>query len=87
MGTEKLFWRDPRATRLDGAEVELDRTILFAFSGGQERDEGTIAGRSVLDAVWNDDGTIVPEIAERVNRPIDDVPIVSALSDPAEGAS
>lgn len=66
MGTAKLFWDDPYATSFDGArvvrvagaEVELDRTILFAFSGGQERDEGTIAGRSVLDASWRDDGTI-----------------------------
>jgi Ser-tRNA(Ala) deacylase AlaX len=55
--TERVFWNDPYLTALDarvvavtGNEVRLDRTILFAFSGGQESDRGTIAGREVLAA-------------------------------------
>ena len=51
MGAEKLFWKDPYLTMatamvtgvLDSV-VTLDRTILFAFSGGQQSDEGTIGG-------------------------------------------
>jgi Ser-tRNA(Ala) deacylase AlaX len=55
--TEKLFWSDPYLTALDttvagvdGDVVTLASTILFAESGGQESDEGTIAGLPVLDA-------------------------------------
>ena len=36
---------------VQGAEVELDRTVFFAFSGGQESDHGTIAGLAVQGAV------------------------------------
>lgn len=53
----KLFWDDPYRTQLmtriaavDGSSVMLEETILFAFSGGQESDAGTIAGRPVLGA-------------------------------------
>lgn len=55
--TVRHFWIDPYATRLDavvtavqGSEIELDRTIFFAFSGGQESDAGTIGGRTVCEA-------------------------------------
>jgi Ser-tRNA(Ala) deacylase AlaX len=55
--TERVFWNDPYLTTLDarvvavaGSEVRVDRTILFAFSGGQESDRGTIGGFEVLDA-------------------------------------
>ena len=55
--TERLFWADPYATRSDacvvaveGNEVELDRTVFFAFSGGQESDHGTIAGLAAQGA-------------------------------------
>jgi Ser-tRNA(Ala) deacylase AlaX len=55
--TLKLFWDDPYQTTVDtritavaGAEVLVDRTIFYAFSGGQERDFGTIAGRAVIEA-------------------------------------
>jgi Ser-tRNA(Ala) deacylase AlaX len=55
--THRVFWDDPYLTSLDarvvavaGNEVMLDRTILFAFSGGQESDRGTIAGHPVLEA-------------------------------------
>lgn len=55
--TEKLFWDDPYLTALDtvvtaveGDVVTLASTIFFAQSGGQESDEGTIAGLPVLEA-------------------------------------
>jgi Ser-tRNA(Ala) deacylase AlaX len=55
--TERVFWDDPYLTTLDarvvavaGSDVTLDRTILFAFSGGQESDRGTIGGFPVLEA-------------------------------------
>ena len=55
--TDKVFWDDPYRRQLDamvedvdGGSVTLDRTIFFAFSGGQESDRGTIAGRPVLEA-------------------------------------
>ncbi|MDF1551891.1 MAG: alanyl-tRNA editing protein [Deferrisomatales bacterium] len=57
MPVEKLFWQDPYATRtdavvtsVDGDIVTLDRTVAFAFSGGQASDEGTIAGLPILEA-------------------------------------
>lgn len=55
--TKKVFWSDPYSTSHDatvasvsGADVTLDSTIFFAFSGGQESDQGTIAGVPVLSA-------------------------------------
>jgi alanyl-tRNA synthetase len=55
--TEKRFWDDPCLTRLDtvvetvdGDLVTVASTVFFAFSGGQESDEGTIGGLPVLDA-------------------------------------
>ncbi|NTU84425.1 MAG: alanyl-tRNA editing protein [Chloroflexales bacterium] len=55
--TRKVFGEDPYRTSLEatllsvvGNAVTLDQTIFYAFSGGQERDTGTIAGRTVLDA-------------------------------------
>ena len=54
---EKIFWHDPYLTQLEAKvtavnenEVTLDKTIFFAFSGGQESDQGTIGGRPVLTA-------------------------------------
>lgn len=53
----KVFWEDPYLTTLNtkiasvnGRDVTLVSTILFAFSGGQESDYGTIDGLSVLEA-------------------------------------
>ena len=53
----KVFWEDPYLTRLDteiatvdGDDVTLAATIIYAFSGGQESDHGTIGGHSVLAA-------------------------------------
>jgi len=55
--TKKLFWDDPYLTPLDttvasvdGDLIALDSTIFFAFSGGQESDDGTIVGLPVLEA-------------------------------------
>jgi hypothetical protein len=55
--TKKYFWDDPYATShqtvvsaVDGGEIELGSTIYFAFSGGQEGDQGTIGGIPVFSA-------------------------------------
>ncbi len=57
MPVEKLFWDDPyltnasaRVTRVSGDLVYLDRSIVFAESGGQESDAGTIGGHEILSA-------------------------------------
>ncbi|CAJ0810350.1 Alanine--tRNA ligase [Ralstonia flaminis] len=53
----KLFWEDayltqhrPTVSSVDGAEVRLEATIFFAFSGGQESDAGSIGGYAVEEA-------------------------------------
>jgi Ser-tRNA(Ala) deacylase AlaX len=53
----KLFWQDPYRTALDtriasveGDVISLEETIFYAFSGGQESDDGSIGGRTVLEA-------------------------------------
>ncbi len=53
----KIFWEDPYQTKLhtqvslvDGAVVQLEKTIFFAFSGGQESDHGKIGVYEVLQA-------------------------------------
>jgi Ser-tRNA(Ala) deacylase AlaX len=58
----KVFWEDPYLAHLDtevatvdGDAVTLAATIIYAFSGGQESDQGTIGGRPVLEA--RKDGT------------------------------
>lgn len=55
--TNKVFWSDPYQTALEttvatvsGSDITLSETIFFAFSGGQESDMGSIAGRPVLSA-------------------------------------
>jgi alanyl-tRNA synthetase len=55
--TKKLFWSDPyltshraAVTSVRGADVTLDSTIFFVFSGGQESDHGTIGGHPVISA-------------------------------------
>ncbi|MBN1827919.1 MAG: alanyl-tRNA editing protein [Deltaproteobacteria bacterium] len=57
MAAKKVFWQDPylteataRVVSLGPQEVALDRTIFYAFAGGQESDSGTIGGREVLKA-------------------------------------
>jgi alanyl-tRNA synthetase len=55
--TRKLFWEDPYRTTLTTTitdicanDVKVADTILYAFSGGQESDTGTIDDRTVLKA-------------------------------------
>jgi Ser-tRNA(Ala) deacylase AlaX len=55
--TKKYFWDDPYATShqtvvsaVDGGEIELGLTMYFAFSGGQEGDQGTIGGIPMVSA-------------------------------------
>jgi Ser-tRNA(Ala) deacylase AlaX len=57
MPVQKLFWDDPYLTEVEAAVtsangdvVTLDRTIAYAFSGGQQSDSGTIGGHEILDA-------------------------------------
>lgn len=41
---------DATVTSVDGDVVTLDRTVAYAFSGGQASDTGTIAGRAIRHA-------------------------------------
>ncbi len=57
MATDKLFWKDAYRSRLETRVVAVEddwvrlaETIIFAFSGGQESDHGSIGGRPVLEA-------------------------------------
>lgn len=57
MNVEKVFWENPYCIELEAVVtsvtddfVTLDRTIAFAFSGGQESDTGTIGGYNILRA-------------------------------------
>ena len=54
---KKLFWEDPYLTQLDtfitsvkDTDVTVEQTIFFAFSGGQESDDGSIGNSRVLQA-------------------------------------
>lgn len=53
----KVFWEDPYLTKLETTIqtvsddiITVDRTIFYAFSGGQESDHGTIGSYPVLEA-------------------------------------
>jgi Ser-tRNA(Ala) deacylase AlaX len=55
--TKKIFWENPYLTQLDtliasvkDTDITVEQTILFAFSGGQESDYGTIGNSRVLQA-------------------------------------
>jgi Ser-tRNA(Ala) deacylase AlaX len=52
-----VFWTNPYVTKLDtlitsvnGNDITVERTIFYAFSGGQESDTGLIHGYSVHQA-------------------------------------
>jgi Ser-tRNA(Ala) deacylase AlaX len=56
----KLFWEDTYSARNDakvtsaeGNVVTVDRTVAFAFPGGQVFDTGTIEGKPILDARYD----------------------------------
>lgn len=85
--TEKRFWQDPyltrldsRITRLDGNRLELDATIFYAESGGQESDRGTMAGRPVLQAE-KQGNTIVYTLADASGLAVGDT-IVTEIDGP-----
>jgi Ser-tRNA(Ala) deacylase AlaX len=57
MPVEKVFWDNPyltelaaKVTSVNGGMVTVDRTIAYAFSGGQESDYGTINKYPILKA-------------------------------------
>jgi len=57
MDVEKIFWADPylaeltaKITSVDGDMITVDRTIAYAFSGGQESDRGTIDKFKIITA-------------------------------------
>lgn len=87
MAVHKVFWEDPYLTSLsatitsvEGGTITLDRTIFYAFSGGQASDRGTIDGYPVLDArkVGLEIEYLIPEmhtlsIGDTVNIEIDPI--------------
>lgn len=57
MSVEKVFWIDPylnklntRVTAVTDNTITVEKTIAFAFSGGQASDAGTINGYKILSA-------------------------------------
>jgi len=57
MHVNKVFWENPYLTEIeaivtgvDHNTIKVDRTIAFAFSGGQESDAGTIGGYKIMQA-------------------------------------
>ncbi|MGG2026280.1 alanyl-tRNA editing protein [Gottfriedia sp. S16(2024)] len=57
MAVKKLFWEDPYLTKtssivteVDGQNVTLNQTIIYAFSGGQQSDSGRIGNYEVIEA-------------------------------------
>lgn len=57
----KKYWDDPYLTELEatvtsvnGDCITVDKTIAFAFSGGQESDTGTIGGYKIIRAEKQD---------------------------------
>ncbi len=57
MSVQKVFWLDPykselnaKVTGVNGNDITLDKTIAFAFSGGQQSDAGTIGGYQIIEA-------------------------------------
>ena len=57
MPLKKLFWEDPylkeihaRVTSVNDQVIRLDKTIAYAFSGGQASDSGTINEYKIIEA-------------------------------------
>jgi Ser-tRNA(Ala) deacylase AlaX len=56
----KLFWEDPYAkgtdatiSSVEGNTVTVDRTVAFAYPGGQLPDSGTLGGKPILDGKYD----------------------------------
>jgi len=56
-GLKKLFWEDPylqeisaRVTSVNENVITIDKTIAYAFSGGQASDSGTINEYKIIEA-------------------------------------
>jgi alanyl-tRNA synthetase len=74
----KLFWKDPyqtectaTVTNIDGNKVKLDQSIFYAFSGGQESDEGTINNIKVTQAIKEGDKENIIDITYELETPPD----------------
>lgn len=57
MPVKKVFWENPYLTEIeakvksvDNNVITLDQTIVFAFSGGQQSDSGTIGGVKIIES-------------------------------------
>ena len=57
MALRKLFWEDPylkeinaRVTSVNDHVITLDKTIAYAFSGGQASDSGTVNEYKIIEA-------------------------------------
>lgn len=64
---KKQFWANPyqtehltRVSWVEGSQVELEETIFYAESGGQESDSGTIAGIAVTKAENKGEPFVIP---------------------------
>ena len=75
--TEQLFHQDPylketkaKVEKIEGQKVWLDKTIFFAFSGGQESDSGSINGQPVT--ILEKQGEIVHELGVVPNFSVGD---------------
>lgn len=73
--TKKIFWQNPYQTEctaivreMNGNKIKLDQTIFFAFSGGQESDEGTIGGMKVINAIKQGDKESIIDIEYEVEK-------------------
>lgn len=57
MPAEKFFWKDPylrelevMVTTVEDCVITVDKTIAYAFAGGQKSDEGSIGGFAIIEA-------------------------------------
>lgn len=73
--TNKLFWDDPyltnckaKVTYIEGNTIKIDQTIFYAFSGGQESDEGTIGGIKVITATKQGDKENIIDIEYELEK-------------------
>lgn len=79
---QKLFWQDPylkectaKVMSVNGNKVQIDKTVLYAFSGGQASDAGTIGGVNVAEAMNGDPITYTLESEPRFKEG-EEVPVI-----------